>query len=262
MSNQPDRSTDELLSAISQKFCDLTYPPVVRITIDLACVRDWRLGALLSFIKTDVEYDYIRSRLQVYEQACDRKTPRYFPALQFPDTMVDDRVKTAEGWQKSVDNAPMTELYMRLRLMVESIVQFNQTRNLDKPLEIIFRIPKGKQLTKIQAALLFQCCGRPSDRVTISVRDFNFDELPASYLDAVQVWILDDLEEFANATNIAEPYIANSQMQEWVVLARPRLNDQFASDDPELNAANLDTVYNIFRLLSEFQFIPHRILTQ
>ena len=259
----PSDSTQDIATQFSTKLYELECPPTVRINIDYACVQDYRLGALLSMIKTEEEYNYILTQLKRYEQAVDRKVAKYFPKLGISDAQITQVLQYPESWAAAVRAAPMTELFIHLIDIVTAVLNHNTTRIMSNPLEIVFRLPPGKILDKPQMAVLINACNKIDNNQSVRIifKSFTFEELPDEYLDCVQIWILDDLEEFVNSSNISEPYLSKGCMQDWIVIARPRLNDVHADlplDQIDKGIADIELV---FKHLSDFHFLPHRILT-
>lgn len=259
----PSDSTQDVVSQFGTKLYDLEYPPTVRINIDYACVQDYRLGALISMIKTEEEYDYLLTQLKRYEQSVDRKVAKYFPKLGISEAQINQVLQYPEGWANAVNVAPMTELFVQLMNIVTAVLNHNTTRIMTNPLEIVFRLPPGKTLDKMKMAVLINACNKIDSNQSVRVifKSFTFGELPDEYLDCVQIWILDDLEEFVNNPNISDPYLDKGCMQDWIVIARPRLNDAHADlplDQIDKGMADIELV---FKHLSDFHFLPHRILT-
>ncbi len=111
---------------LSESWFKEVFKPVRTIFIELECLRDIDIGAILSMIKTDTEYKYILSKIPVYQNSFSITPIEYMPALKFTQADVD-KFKADPANQQTIDSrAPSTTMQTGLGQLMELINAHNK----------------------------------------------------------------------------------------------------------------------------------------
>ena len=112
--------------------------PIKSLYIDLGALYDFRLGALLGMITTDIEYNYIWNKLQSYNQSKCKSITDIFPALEITDEMVDDFIQDPNNAIFLSRCAPVTSVYGELPLLLNDLIDHNRRVGTSASISITF----------------------------------------------------------------------------------------------------------------------------
>jgi hypothetical protein len=113
--------------------------PCSTVLYDMDCLQDFKLGALLCMIQEEYEYDYIISRLPIYDQALDTNVMEYFPDLTYTDEMIENYIKDPENSKKLAFSSPMTSIYTEMQATLHGLeISNHKCPNWDGAISLIF----------------------------------------------------------------------------------------------------------------------------
>lgn len=142
MSEQQKMSAAEIerLSSILRKnnereFEDMSEP-VRRVYIDIEFLQDFRLGALIKLISTDVEYKYILEKLPLYSMSHGEPITSFFPDLGFTEDQVKEYMKDVRNWEALAMDSPFYENVQAICYFIVQYTQHNLRMGYDKPIDI------------------------------------------------------------------------------------------------------------------------------
>lgn len=130
----------ERLSSILRKnnereFEDMTEP-VRRIYIDIEFLQDFRLGALIKLITTDVEYKYILEKLPLYSMSHGEPITSFFPDLGFTEDQIKDYIKDERNWETLAMDSPFYENVQAICYFIAQYAQHNLRMGYDRPIDV------------------------------------------------------------------------------------------------------------------------------
>jgi hypothetical protein len=129
---------DKCKERFSTSYLDAKYRPLKLFYMDLSCLRDLRLGALLSMlIAPKVEYQYIRQHILNYQFATDDAVAKYFPDLGFTDAQIEARLRDPQWTAEICKLAPMTNLYTELDPFFHGVQVRNKPSDYRGPLRLL-----------------------------------------------------------------------------------------------------------------------------
>lgn len=112
--------------------------PITNVYVDIEAWQDFRLGALLCLISTDVEYEYIRHVLKsedsVYQNRLHDRTMEFFPAIKdITDEDISNFISDKKNHKVLVRVSPMTTLYSEFNEVLLIIASKNTSLDKDMP---------------------------------------------------------------------------------------------------------------------------------
>lgn len=117
--------------------------PISNVYFDLMCLKDFKLGALLSFIfenKNEKHYKYLITRLSEYNKRIDRELIKYFPDLPYTEKMVEDRLHDKTYQDKVFALSPTTACYENLHHIIYYIKKHNDHTDHQHALKLVINI--------------------------------------------------------------------------------------------------------------------------
>lgn len=258
--SQSTSPSPEQMQQLSETLYALMYPAVKRLWVDVACIHDFRLGALLASITSEEEYEKVLQKLPEYAMATDRNLARLYSELGVTETSLARFWSKPEHAERLWRCSPMTGLFEALPVIAGEIQHANATRANHDQLEIVFRVPADLPVPSMVAQSWFEQATKCGGKIQCEVATFAFTALTDQQLDCAAVWILDDLEEYLNATNIAEPLISKGELQDYILIARRRLSDQYAHLDPDHANKELERIQTVLAPCCTVRFLEHLIL--
>lgn len=110
--------------------------PIKSIYIDMDFLQDYKLGALMNMITTDVEYEYIKSQIDAYNTSDTENITDSFPALGFTEEQVEEFVHDPKNTELLAIESPFyTSMQEFVDFMVMTL-QSNQLKKYTDPLDI------------------------------------------------------------------------------------------------------------------------------
>ena len=85
--------TDDMCKVISEEFFKKQHKPLLNIYVEMESMFDYKLSALLKMIKTEKEFEYIKTKLPLYRTYKGKNITRCFPALKFTENDIDNFIK-------------------------------------------------------------------------------------------------------------------------------------------------------------------------
>lgn len=85
--------TDDMCKTISEEFFKQQHKPLLNIYVEMEAMFDYKLSALLKMIRTEKEFEYIKSKLPLYRTYKGQKITRCFPALKFTEDDLNNFIK-------------------------------------------------------------------------------------------------------------------------------------------------------------------------
>lgn len=75
----------DVANLISDTLLKSQLDPLLHLYVDMSTMFDYKLSSILGMIRSQKEYDYIRSRLETYQLYKGREITKIFPALKFTE---------------------------------------------------------------------------------------------------------------------------------------------------------------------------------
>lgn len=98
--------------------------PIRAIYIDLACLRDYKLGALLKLVDS-IGYQYIVSRLPIYNDRLDEDILSYFPDVDVTQEQLDNFINDPYNLNYLLLGSPTTDMYITLVALFDMVLKHN-----------------------------------------------------------------------------------------------------------------------------------------
>lgn len=130
---------DRIVAAIKrsndQEFEDMNQP-IKRVYIDIEFLQDFRLGALIKLISTDVEYQYILSQLPKYSMSHGEPITSFFPDLGFTEEQIRSYVKDEKNWEGLAMDSPFYENVQLICIFISKYIEHNERVGYNKPIDV------------------------------------------------------------------------------------------------------------------------------
>ena len=124
-----------LKKANEKEFEDMNTP-IKRVYIDIEFLQDFRLGALIKLISTDVEYQYILEKLPLYSVSHGEPITRFFPDLGFTEEQVKEYMEDKSHWEDLAMDSPFYENVESICVFISEYTKHNVRVGYTKPIDI------------------------------------------------------------------------------------------------------------------------------
>lgn len=256
---QKDQIMQKLNSEKEREF-DGLMDPVRLVYIDHEFLQDFRLGALIGLIKTQVEYDYIRSRIVFYNENKGDPITGYFPKLGFKEEDVDAYIKNPENWDVLCERSPFYTTSEKAAQFLLEASNHNLLIRSDVELEVyigsnnlIYPVHARQRLAALFSTIL--------DNVTINFITgslYGFDEIPIENYD---IYMVEKPSVFINHPKLMKKF-EQMEMTGKSVLGLVEVT----TSEEELNASSttvdeaLEATVEFANMFTKFAFVPRVIL--
>lgn len=266
---QPDATPEEQtevkqglehLSQIAQELYRLDYMPIHHVHFDIDTIIDLNIGALLTLITSEKEYQLVLKGLPAYEASYDRKVMRYFPGLPFTEEQVLKRRNDPAWRDKIALMAPRTALLERLPLILQPLVQNNtmSPEHDNEPIVVHFWSENFPIRMCVQVRI---CHNVYNARLPVTFR-FHTEPLakaPAEYIDNVGVWFIYDINRFNLLDNINDAMCTRGSMMNKPVFAVKRVQDSCLNLPPKVLEQGFRQTVVGMQLVCNFHFYEHHL---
>lgn len=130
-----NRIADTLKRNNEKEFEDMMRP-IQKVYIDIEFLQDFRLGALIKLIKTDVEYQYIREKIPLYSFSHGESVTKYFPDLGFKEEQIDEYLKDESHWEELAMDSPFYENVKAICVFIGEYLKHNMRVGYTKPIDV------------------------------------------------------------------------------------------------------------------------------
>ena len=130
-----NRILDSLKRNNEKEFEDM-MTPIKRVYIDIEFLQDFRLGALIKLIKTDVEYQYIREKIPIYSASHGEPVTKFFPDLGFKEEQIDEYMKDESHWEGLAMDSPFYENVKAICVFIGEYLKHNVRVGYNKPIDV------------------------------------------------------------------------------------------------------------------------------
>ena len=132
---ETERIAAALRRSNDREFEDM-LEPIKRIYIDIEFLQDFRLGALIKLITTDVEYQYIREKLPIYSMSHGEPITSFFPELGFTEEQVKEYMQDKRHWEELAMDSPFYENVESICVFITQYLKHNQRVNYHEPIDV------------------------------------------------------------------------------------------------------------------------------
>ncbi len=130
-----DRIASAIKRSNDREFEDMNMP-IKRIYIDIEFLQDFRLGALIKLISTDVEYQYILSQLPRYSTSHGEPITSFFPELGFTEEQIKAYISDKKNWEGLAMDSPFYENVQAICVFIAKYVEHNNRVGYSAPIDI------------------------------------------------------------------------------------------------------------------------------
>jgi len=141
MSEPTTSNVEEVTREFTQAIADGQCPLIKNVYIDLDCLQNYEIGALLGMFTVEEEYAYFMNRLPVYEQGYAISANGYFPALGFTSEQIDAYIADPKNAAQLM-SSPTHTLFHRLTMAGLSYVKGNALHADSEPIRVWFNSHK------------------------------------------------------------------------------------------------------------------------
>lgn len=126
-----------IMSQIEQgnkRFFENFDKPITSVYLDMDFLQDYKLGALMNMISTEVEYEYIRSQIDAYNKSDTEIITNIFPSLGFKEEQVDAFIHNSENTDLLALESPF---YTSLKAILDLFVDIIDSNIFKKSSEVL-----------------------------------------------------------------------------------------------------------------------------
>jgi len=125
---------DDVLSELANNYFTSIMPVINTVYIEMDCLQDYNLGALLSIIDTEEQYIYILKQISKYSKRNNFNIMEYFPELDYTESDIAKFIANPDNHLILSRISPMTNYYKHFTKFIRCIEsQNNKTNGTNKP---------------------------------------------------------------------------------------------------------------------------------
>ena len=235
--------------------------PIKRVYIDIEFLQDFRLGALIKLIKTDVEYQYIREKIPIYSASHGEPITRFFPDLGFKEEQIDEYLKDKSHWEGLAMDRPFYENVKAICVFIGEYTKHNVRVGYNKPIDVyigctdlLYCIKARRRLAVILMDFLDTV-----NLVFIPTSLYEFEEVA---IDDYDVYMVASPSKLINHTKLVKKF-EKMEMSNKTVIGLEELN----TTDEELKDAGMsaddafEATVEFCNMFVKFAFAKRVILT-
>ena len=120
----------------NKRFFEGFDKPITSVYLDMDFLQDYKLGALMNMISTEVEYEYIKSQIDAYNKSDTESITEIFPALGFKEEQVEAFVRDPENSELLAIESPF---FTSLKAVVDflmDVIESNIFKKSNDKLEL------------------------------------------------------------------------------------------------------------------------------
>ena len=242
-----------------REFEEMTKP-VQRIYVDIEFLQDFRLGALISLISTETEYQYILSELPKYSMSHGEPITSFFPELGFKEEQVIEYMKDTKNWESLALNSPYYETIKDMCDLIIEMTKHNVLMHYSKPIDLyigctdlLYCIEARRRL----AVLLLDYL----DKINLTFLPTSLYEFKEVAIDDYDIYMLASANKFINNESLVKKF-ENMEMTSKTIIGLEEMD----TTDAELKDANftkedaLEATVEFANMFTKFGFAKRVIL--
>lgn len=250
---------DKTIGGLSEQFFDMELSPIRHVYMDAECIQDFDIGTLLTMISTEVEFDYMVSKLPTYNLVTDGTCVEHFPALNITEEQLNTAKTKLKNTHRLAECSPVTNLYNDLSNFIMGIVDHNNKCPKQLSKWTIHINHNNVQYTELEqdniATFLQLLC--PS--IVTEFHGIDIHLHSEHFLKKIDYFILDDITHFMKPDSKILSMLAVDRVWEDRYIAavlRSDPNVDFSEEDMDVV---FDKTRTILDLLCNFTFITKTI---
>jgi hypothetical protein len=191
----------------AEAFFEGDFTPIKSIYIDLEVLQDFYLGALLTFVETDAQLEYIKKNLVEYNKRCDHTVAKYFPDMNVSDEQIKEIVNDKSNHKLLTNISPMTALFYRLEDVIGDVYETNVKTEHRNPLSVV--IGSSSINYDLQDRERFISAIREFDsEVRITFINGSLYDLSKTEIEVFGMYLIDDIEKMTVDERIGKPMMS------------------------------------------------------
>ena len=234
--------------------------PVSVIYFDAGMLYDFRLGNLILHVTDESQYQYIMSRLDIYENSSSAKVTDSFPDLGITEEQLDAfENDPIMNWQIAVAS-PQTKLLADLGSFITAVNTLNESKEVKDPLRIIIN-QRTVKLHRVVQRSLTRFIKHLNKDCIVEFSDYaSWDEMPVEVFDAIDVLFVNDIEGFVRHGSVPQKRMAemHEDCLKKIVVATYRTDKSFDTEEELKDAVtNFTNIMSV--MFSGFTFIKREL---
>lgn len=253
------RISNSIKKQNDKSFEEMTKP-IERMYVDIEFLQDFRLGALIKLISTDVEYQYILSELPKYSMSHGEPITSFFPELGFTEEQVKAYMQDKSHWEELALTSPYYETIQDMCTLIIEMTKHNVLMHYSKPIELyvgctdlLYCIEARRRLAVLLLDFL--------DKIDLTFLPTSLYEFKEVAIDDYDIYMLASANKFINH-NLLVKRFENMEMTGKTIIALEEID----TSDEELKEANyskddaLEATAEFINMFTKFGFAKRVIL--
>lgn len=254
-----DQNTGRILDAFSDRIMSQIHKPFDSIYVECDTLHDFRIGAVLSLIRTQSEFEYVQHKLKAYDLDVDKSIEKHFPALKFRDEFIDRIVCDPTYAKKILIASPPSNYYGLLQQVLQNLTKHAEMFGNTPAFHITFNSSKVCYPNQFQMML-----AKPFHQfrnVDFSI-DFNTDKLynrDAEFLHSYDVFLIEDIRDLVKPdTPMIKAFTGEDIIHKEMFAPRKYDSNLIKPEDEDFQQV-MEATEKWLGLAVNFQFVEKRI---
>jgi hypothetical protein len=257
-----NETVSNFFNDLSKDYFKQNYGSCNRLYIDLDCLFDFDLGALISLLTTEEEYQIFRKHLPDYERSFDGMIAKHFPELNFTETQIKERKNDGEYQGIISMLAPSTTVYLELFPMMKSLIIRNSKFDGDENLLVQ---ANSKQLVicpvlknRIKRAIIDQF----QNKVKFKFGFGHIHDFPKTEIENYDIFLLQDIKEFVQNPVSGKWLFEDDIFVDKKVMAFPIMDETLSKESKEEQESVLRNTSIRLNIHCQFAYMPKEFLDE
>lgn len=250
---------EKIYEKMKTDFFNLLIKPVRRIYIDMELLQDFNLGALITSLKSDAEYQYVLKNMYIYNLRYDNKICKHFPDLKRTEEDIQRILKDPKKQLQLNILSPFTVVYMKHLKEIFTLlnkVNINHT-DFRSPIEIIINYSNincdPTVLNTLKKSIEQMCVN-----LSVSFSNNKRYDYKEEFFKSIDVFMLYDYAEFfAPNTVSGTGAVKDGWFQDKQIIAAPLITNRNVTEDKyDESITKTQAILDVF---SDFTYIPRDV---
>ena len=243
--------------SMSEAYMEQEFSPISNIYYDMDLLQDFRLGAVLCSINTELEYEYLVKKLPDYNNRYDNATIKYFSALpDIDDIFMDNYLCDPEHHHVLAAMSPWTALMNDQFSYLKNIVETNNRCQASQVVTVHLGLGDVGYSEPLRENLSHSFYNI-SPNIRLEFHDNTIMYLDKRIMDNMDVIMVSDINAFMNAPN-AKAWITEEGFFDKSIMAPKIVTEKITEDVEQV----LEKTLVVLRAYFQFTYIKRESILQ
>lgn len=224
-----DKNLTQKIDQLSNDYFQNEFKVIERVYIDLACIYDFKIAALIQMLRTEAEYSYVIAKLPIYEGHYNRSIETCFPVLNISDKQIAEFIANPKNHELLSLAAPITNLYDQIPDLIKLFNNHNRKMDKSRDLQFFFNCRDFVYDPKMQQSLTKAIQGI-DPHVIVRFMNEKYNVIATDFILNMDAFIIEDVQSFIDVPQLAKLMFSEGCLQNKIVVALLQIPPEHLTD--------------------------------